>query len=65
MLFSSFKYYGWDYTGDMERMAENTKVREWWKITDAMQESLVEGAVSSEHGAPGWWKPVEEVFYTT
>jgi L-rhamnose mutarotase len=47
----------------MERMAENPKVREWWKMTDRMQESLVEGAISSEAGEPSWWKPVEEVFF--
>lgn len=62
MLFSSFKYVGYNYEGDMKLMAENPKVREWWKMTDSMQESLVEGAVGSAD-APGWWKPVEEVFY--
>lgn len=47
----------------MKRMAENPKVQEWWKMTDSMQESLIEGALGSASGAPGWWKPVEEVFY--
>lgn len=47
----------------MERMAENPKVREWWKMTDSFQESVVPGAVSSEAGVPSWWKPMEEVFY--
>ncbi len=64
LLLGSFKYVGYDYKGDMERMAANPKVREWWKMTDRMQESLVEGAVSSEAGEPSWWKPVEEVFYS-
>ncbi|KAH7316540.1 rhamnose mutarotase [Stachybotrys elegans] len=63
ILFASFKYVGYDYAGDMERMAQNPKVREWWQMTDKMQESLVPGAVSSEAGEPSWWKPVEEVFY--
>ncbi|KAM4065133.1 l-rhamnose mutarotase domain-containing protein [Hirsutella rhossiliensis] len=63
LLFASFKYIGYDYAGDMQRMAENPKVREWWKMTDSFQESLVEGATSSEAGEPGWWKPMEEVFY--
>ncbi|GJN67514.1 hypothetical protein PLIIFM63780_004957 [Purpureocillium lilacinum] len=63
LLFSSFKYIGYDFAGDMQRMAENPKVREWWKMTDAMQESLVEGATSSEAGEPGWWRPMEEVFH--
>lgn len=47
----------------MERMRENPKVREWWKMTDEFQESVVPGATSSESGEPAWWKPVEEVFY--
>ncbi|KAF9871920.1 hypothetical protein CkaCkLH20_10552 [Colletotrichum karsti] len=64
-LFASFKYVGYDYAGDMEKMRENPKVREWWAMTDGWQESVVPGAVSSEAvDAPSWWKPVEEVFYT-
>ncbi|KAI7784621.1 hypothetical protein LA080_009558 [Diaporthe eres] len=63
ILFATFKYVGYDYAGDMERMRENPKVREWWKMTDEFQESLVPGAKSSEDGEPSWWKPVEEVFY--
>ncbi|KAL1860748.1 hypothetical protein VTK73DRAFT_7193 [Phialemonium thermophilum] len=63
ILFASFKYVGYDFAGDMERMRENPKVREWWKMTDTFQESLVPGATSSEAGEPSWWKPLEEVFY--
>ncbi|KAK6839559.1 hypothetical protein PG990_011178 [Apiospora arundinis] len=63
ILFASFKYVGYDYAGDMERMRENPKVREWWAMTDSYQESMVPGAKSSESGEPSWWKPVEEVFY--
>ena len=64
ILFASFKYVGHDYAGDMERMRDNPKVREWWRMTDGWQESLVPGAKDSESGEPSWWKPVEEVFYT-
>lgn len=56
---------GTDYAADMERMRANPKVREWWRMTDQMQESLVPGAKDSESGDPSWWKPVEEVFYYT
>ncbi|KAI0130073.1 hypothetical protein BJ170DRAFT_681544 [Xylariales sp. AK1849] len=63
ILFATFKYVGYDYAGDMERMRENPKVREWWAMTDGYQESLVPGAESSEAGEPSWWKGVEEVFY--
>jgi L-rhamnose mutarotase len=38
VLFASFKYVGYDYAGDMEKMRENPKVREWWAMTDGFQE---------------------------
>ncbi|KAL1961146.1 hypothetical protein VTO42DRAFT_3091 [Malbranchea cinnamomea] len=60
-LFASFKYVGEDFEGDMRRMSEDEEVRRWWKVTDEMQESLVEGAKSSQEGE--WWKRLEEVFY--
>lgn len=63
ILFASFKYVGYNWAGDMERMSENPKVREWWKMTDSMQESFVPGAKSSQDGEPAWWKGVQEVFY--
>ncbi|RAH64066.1 L-rhamnose mutarotase, partial [Aspergillus aculeatinus CBS 121060] len=62
-LFATFKYIGEDYEGDMERMRANPKVREWWAMTDGMQESPIPGAVGSAEG-PGWWKVLDEVFYT-
>jgi len=65
ILFASFKYVGYDYAGDMERMRENPKVREWWAMTDSWQESMVPGATKSDVEPPSasWWKPIEEVFY--
>ncbi|KGO68238.1 Dimeric alpha-beta barrel [Penicillium italicum] len=62
-LFATFKYVGNDYEADMESMRSLPKMREWWNMTDGMQESPVPGAVGSAEG-PGWWKPLEEVFYT-
>jgi L-rhamnose mutarotase len=64
ILFASFKYVGYNWAGDMERMRENPKVQEWWKMTDSFQESFVEGAKSSQEGEPAWWKGIQEVFYT-
>ena len=46
----------------MELMRSNEKVREWWAMTDGMQESFVSGALGSAEG-PGWWVGCEEVFY--
>ncbi|KIX02019.1 uncharacterized protein Z518_07958 [Rhinocladiella mackenziei CBS 650.93] len=67
LLFASFKYTGIDFAADMTRTREHGPTREWWKMTDGFQESLNEGAVSSEmggvNGTPGWWKEMEEVFH--
>jgi L-rhamnose mutarotase len=63
MLFATYKYVGTDWEGDQKRMAANPKVREWWQMTDSMQESAVPGAIGSAEG-PGWWTEMEEVFYT-
>jgi L-rhamnose mutarotase len=64
ILFASFKYIGYDWAGDMEKMADNPKVQEWWRMTDSYQESFVKGAKSSLAGEPAWWKGLQEVFYT-
>ncbi|KAI6716676.1 hypothetical protein PZA11_006920 [Diplocarpon coronariae] len=64
ILFASFKYIGYNWAGDMERMKDNPKVQEWWRMTDSFQESFVPGAKNSYDGEPPWWKGVEEVFYT-
>lgn len=52
------KYVGDDYEADMAKMKANPKVREWWEMTDGMQESLVKGAGGSKEG-PDWWKTLE------
>lgn len=65
MLFASLKYVGNAFDADMARMAANPKVQEWWRMTDGMQESPVEGAVGSleaSKGNGGWWGQSEEVF---
>jgi len=68
ILFASFKYVGYNWAGDMEKMRDNPKVQEWWKMTDSYQESFVEGATSSHgengDGEPAWWRGLQEVFYT-
>ena len=61
LLFASFKYTGVDFEGDMKKIAEDEETKRWWKVTDAMQESLNEGATGSEGG--NWWRDMEEVFY--
>ncbi len=56
MLFSYFEYIGDDYAGDMQKIADET-TREWWKLTDPMQEPLE----TRKEGE--WWAEMEEVFH--
>lgn len=60
-LFAFMKYIGDDYEKDMAKMKANEEVQRWWKMTDNMQVSLVNGSTGSMD-EKGWWLPVEEVF---
>jgi len=60
-LYATMKYTGTDFEADMANMRANPEVQRWWKMTDGMQETLVNGSTGSMDPA-GWWKPLEEVF---
>ena len=38
----------------MKGIGEDEETRRWWKLTDGMQESFVEGAEGSGREIP-WW----------
>ncbi|KAG9010320.1 hypothetical protein FRB94_010670 [Tulasnella sp. JGI-2019a] len=61
LLMATFKYVGNDFDGDMKGMAEDEEVRKWWKLTDSMQKSLVDGATGSVDGL--WWLDIDEKFH--
>ena len=61
ILFATMKYTGNDFEADMEKMKQDPETQRWWKMTDGMQESFVEGSTGSKD-PKGWWKPLEEVF---
>ncbi|KAF7441181.1 hypothetical protein PC9H_001530 [Pleurotus ostreatus] len=61
LLIATFKYTGTDYEGDMKIVAEDEETMRWWKVTDGMQESFIEGAKGSGKDVP-WWTELEEVF---
>lgn len=46
-LFATFKWVGTDWEGDMKKMSENLKVREWWAMTDGMQVCFFSSSVFS------------------
>jgi L-rhamnose mutarotase len=58
LLFACFEYVGDDFEADMAGMAAQPIVKDWWKLTDAMQEPF------PERGAGTWWLTVPEIFHT-
>lgn len=56
LLFSHMVYSGEDYQKDMNAIGDDATTREWWKLTDSMQEPL-EGSKEGE-----WWSPLEPWF---
>jgi len=58
LLFGYYEYHGSDFRADMAKMAEDPKTREWWTITDPMQQPL------ETRRAGEWWAVMEEVFHT-
>lgn len=36
-LFAYFEYTGTDFEGDMKKMGDDPKTKEWWKLTDPCQ----------------------------
>ncbi len=57
MLFSYWEYVGDDYAGDMEEIGRDEVTKDWWKLTDPMQEPLV----SCKDGE--WWASIDEIFH--
>lgn len=57
-LIAYWEYVGTDYAADMEKIKHAPRMREWWDITDPMQQPF-------ETNQPGvWWAPAQEVFHT-
>ena len=54
LLIANFSYIGNDFEADMKGIGEDEETRRWWKLTDGMQESFVEGAEGSGREIP-WW----------
>lgn len=56
-LFSYMEYTGADWKGDMEKLAADSTIQAWWKLTDPCQEP-VPFAREGE-----WWADMEEVYH--
>lgn len=57
LLFGYYEYIGDNYEADMKKMADNTKNKEWWAVTEPCQEPLPT-RLDGE-----WWAEMEEVFH--
>jgi L-rhamnose mutarotase len=58
LLISYWEYVGSNYEQDMANIKKAPRMREWWDITDPMQEPL-ETRKDNE-----WWAETELVFHT-
>ncbi|MFC2098333.1 L-rhamnose mutarotase [Bacteroidota bacterium] len=56
-LFSYLEYTGKNWEADMAKLAADSAIQAWWKLTDPCQEP-VETASESE-----WWADLEEVYH--
>ncbi len=57
LLFAYFEYVGDDFDGDMKALSDHPVNREWWKLTDPMQEPVPDRETGE------WWKTIPEVFH--
>lgn len=62
LLFAYMEYTGTDYEADMAAIADNPKTREWWQLTDPLQQPVEGNSSGSMEG--DWWKNMEILFHT-
>lgn len=58
-LFSYFEYNGSDFKADMNRMAQDSITRLWWKRTDPTQIPLPDAVAQKKI-----WSNMDEIFHT-
>lgn len=57
LLFAYWEYHGTDFRRDQAKLAQEPRMKDWWKLCDPMQEPL-------ENRAEGeWWARMEQVFF--
>jgi L-rhamnose mutarotase len=56
-LFSYMEYTGDDWEADMERLAADSTIQEWWDLTVPCQEPIP----TAKEGE--WWADMEEVYH--
>lgn len=61
-LFAYMEYIGDDFESDMASIAQDPITREWWQVTDPLQEPVEGNSIGSVDG--NWWKDMELLFHT-
>jgi L-rhamnose mutarotase len=61
-LFSYMEYAGRDFDADMASIADDPKTREWWTLTDPLQQPVQGTSSGSVEG--NWWTQMEMLFHT-
>jgi L-rhamnose mutarotase len=56
-LFSYLEYVGVNHKADLDKLAATPKFKEWWKLTDPLQQPL------ADRKRGEWWASMEEVFH--
>jgi L-rhamnose mutarotase len=56
-LFSYYEYCGQDYDMDIQKIGEDPITRDWWKLTDPMQEPI------QDRREGEWWASMDEIAY--
>ena len=61
VLFACLEYVGDDLEADLALLTADPVMRDWWQLTDALQEPVQGHSSGSVEG--NWWKPMEELFH--
>jgi L-rhamnose mutarotase len=57
LLFAYFEYTGYDFAGDMKKMAADEMTQKWWDVVKPLMEPV-------ENRMPGeFWADMEEIFH--
>jgi len=57
LLFSYWEYTGEDINADLARTANDSRTKDWWRLTSPLQQPLDSRADGE------WWSPMEKIFF--
>ena len=60
-LFAYMEYVGEDFDADMALIADDPRTRDWWSLTDPLQQPVEGDSTGSIEGQ--WWTDMETLFH--